>query len=172
DRHQPILPWNAPEGVTKLSPVTISQRFLEHLIAAWHHAFSDAPISDQQVVLTVRASFDASARELTREAALAAGLPADLVLFEEPQAALYAWLANRGEQWRRHLGVGDTLLVCDVGGGTTDFTLIGVDETDGALELQRIAVGPHTLVGGDNMDVALAHFSSAAFAAKGLQLDA
>jgi hypothetical protein len=145
---------------------------LAHLVAAWHHEFPAAPIAEQRVVLTVPASFDASARELTREAALAAGLPADLILLEEPQAALYAWLANHGEQWRRHLGVGDTLLVCDVGGGTTDFTLIGVDETDGALELQRIAVGPHTLVGGDNMDVALAHFSSAAFAAKGLQLDA
>ncbi len=172
DRHQPMLPWGAPSEVPKVSPVDASRRYLAHLAAAWHHEFPAAPIAEQRVVLTVPASFDASARELTREAALAAGLPADLILLEEPQAALYAWLANRGEQWRRHLGVGDTLLVCDVGGGTTDFTLIGVDETDGALELQRIAVGPHTLVGGDNMDVALAHFSSAAFAAKGLQLDA
>ena len=172
DRHQPMLPWGAPSEVPKLSPVDVSRRYLAHLVAAWHHEFPAAPIAEQRVVLTVPASFDASARELTREAALAAGLPADLILLEEPQAALYAWLANRGEQWRRHLGVGDTLLVCDVGGGTTDFTLIGVDETEGALELQRIAVGPHTLVGGDNMDVALAHFSSTAFAAKGLQLDA
>jgi molecular chaperone DnaK (HSP70) len=172
DRHQPMLPWGAPSEVPKVSPVDASRRYLAHLVAAWHHEFPAAPIAEQRVVLTVPASFDASARELTREAALAAGLPADLILLEEPQAALYAWLANHGEQWRRHLGVGDTLLVCDVGGGTTDFTLIGVDETDGALELQRIAVGPHTLVGGDNMDVALAHFSSAAFAAKGLQLDA
>ena len=172
DRHQPMLPWGAPSEVSKVSPVDASRRYLAHLVAAWHHEFPAAPIAEQRVVLTVPASFDASARELTREAALAAGLPADLILLEEPQAALYAWLANHGEQWRRHLGVGDTLLVCDVGGGTTDFTLIGVDETDGALELQRIAVGPHTLVGGDNMDVALAHFSSAAFAAKGLQLDA
>ena len=122
DRHQPILPWNAPEGVSKLSPVTVSQRFLEHLIAAWHHAFPDAPISAQQVVLTVPASFDASARELTREAALAAGLPADLVLLEEPQAAVYAWLAAVGERWRKVLKTGSTLLVCDVGGGTTDLT--------------------------------------------------
>jgi molecular chaperone DnaK (HSP70) len=172
DRHQPMLPWGAPSEVPKVSPVDVSRRYLAHLVATWHHEFPAAPIAEQRVVLTVPASFDASARELTREAAVAAGLPADLILLEEPQAALYAWLANRGEQWRRHLGVGDTLLVCDVGGGTTDFTLIGVDETDGALELQRIAVGPHTLVGGDNMDVALAHFSSAAFAAKGLQLDA
>jgi len=172
DRHQPMLPWGAPSEVPKVSPVDVSRRYLAHLVAVWHHEFPAAPIAEQHVVLTVPASFDASARELTREAALAAGLPADLILLEEPQAALYAWLANCGEQWRRHLGVGDTLLVCDVGGGTTDFTLIGVDETDGALELQRIAVGPHTLVGGDNMDVALAHFASTAFAAKGLQLDA
>jgi molecular chaperone DnaK (HSP70) len=145
---------------------------LAHLVAAWHHAFPTSPIAEQHVVLTVPASFDVSARELTREAALAAGLPADLILLEEPQAALYAWLADRGAHWRRHLGVGDTLLVCDVGGGTTDFTLIRVGETDGTLELQRLAVGTHTLVGGDNMDVALAHFASTAFADKGLQLDA
>src|SRR2546430_1153293 len=172
DRHQPMLPWGAPSEVPKVSPVDVSRRYLAHLVAAWHHEFPAAPIAEQRVVLTVPASFDASARELTREAALAAGLPADLILLEEPQAALYAWLADRGEQWRRHLGVGDTLLVCDVGGGTTDFTLIGVDETDGALELQRLAGGTHTLVGGDNMDVALAHFASTAFADKGLQLDA
>jgi molecular chaperone DnaK (HSP70) len=172
DRHQPMLPWGAPGEVPKVSPVDASRRYLAHLVAAWHHEFPAAPIAEQRVVLTVPASFDASARELTREAALAAGLPDDLILLEEPQAALYAWLADRGDQWRRHLGVGDTLLVCDMGGGTTDFTLIGVDEADGALELQRIAVGTHTLVGGDNMDVALAHFASTAFADKGLQLDA
>jgi molecular chaperone DnaK (HSP70) len=172
DRHQPLLPWSAPSDVLKVSPVEVSRRYLAHLVAAWHHAFPAAPMAEQRVVLTVPASFDASARELTREAALAAGLPADLILLEEPQAALYAWLADRGEQWRRDLGVSDTLLVCDVGGGTTDFTLIGVDDTDGALELQRLAVGTHTLVGGDNMDVALAHFASTAFADKGLHLDA
>ena len=172
DRHQPMLPWGAPSEVPKVSPVEVSRRYLAHLVAAWHHEFPAAPISEQRVVLTVPASFDASARELTREAALAAGLPADVILLEEPQAALYAWLADHGEQWRRHLRVGDTLFVCDVGGGTTDFTLIGVDEMDGALELQRLAVGTHTLVGGDNMDVALAHFASTAFADKGLRLDA
>jgi molecular chaperone DnaK (HSP70) len=172
DRHQPILPWGAPNEVSKVSPVEVSQRYLAHLVAAWQQAFPTAPIAEQCVVLTVPASFDVSARELTREAALAAGLPDTLILLEEPQAALYAWLADHGAQWRRHLGVGDTLLVCDVGGGTTDFTLIGVGETEGALELQRLAVGTHTLVGGDNMDVALAHFASTAFADKGLQLDA
>ena len=172
DRRQPLLPWGAPSEVSKVSPVDVSRQYLAHLVAAWQHAFPAAPIAEQRVVLTVPASFDASARELTREAAHAAGLPADLILLEEPQAAVYAWLADRGEQWRRHLGVGATLLVCDVGGGTTDFTLIGVDETEGVLELQRLAVGTHTLVGGDNMDVALAHFASTAFADKGLHLDA
>ncbi|HET6248777.1 MAG TPA: Hsp70 family protein, partial [Tepidisphaeraceae bacterium] len=126
DRHQPILPWNAPADVAKVSPVEASRKYLAHLVAAWTAAFPDAPIAEQQVVLTVPASFDASARELTREAALLAGLPHDLVLLEEPQAALYAWLADRGDAWRKELKVGDTLLVCDVGGGTTDFTLIGV----------------------------------------------
>jgi molecular chaperone DnaK (HSP70) len=172
DRHQPILPWGAPDDVPKVSPVDTSQRYLAHLVAAWQQHFPDAPMAAQRVVLTVPASFDASARELTREAALAAGLPEDVVLLEEPQAALYAWLVDQGERWRRHLGVDDTLLVCDVGGGTTDFTLIGVGDMDGTLALQRLAVGTHTLIGGDNMDLALAHFVSNAFAEKGVPLDA
>lgn len=171
DRHQAILPWNAPEGVTKLSPVTVSQRYLEHLVAAWHHAVPDAPIGQQQVVLTVPASFDASARELTREAALAAGLPADLVLLEEPQAAVYAWLAAVGERWRKVLKTGSTLLVCDVGGGTTDLTLVGVAEEQGELVLRRLAVGDHLLVGGDNMDLALAYHAAQQFEKKGVKLD-
>ena len=171
DRHQPILPWNAPEGVVKLSPVAVSQRYLEHLIAAWHHAFPKAPIAEQQVVLTVPASFDASARELTREAALAAGLPADLVLLEEPQAAVYAWLAAVGDRWRRVLKVDSTLLVCDVGGGTTDLTLVNVAEEQGELVLRRMAVGDHLLVGGDNMDLALAYFAAQQFEKKGVKLD-
>ena len=118
------------------------------------------------------ASFDASARELTREAALAAGLPTDLILLEEPQAALYAWLADAGDGWRKQLRAGDTLLVCDIGGGTTDFSLIGVEAEHGALSLKRLAVGNHLLVGGDNMDLALAFQAQEAFAAKGTQVDA
>ncbi len=153
DRRQPILPWNAPSDVAKISPVAASQRYLEHLVGAWEPAFPDAPVAEQQVVLTVPASFDAVARELTREAALAAGLPGDLVLLEEPQAAVYAWLATIGERWRKMLKVGETLLVCDIGGGTTDLTLVGVAEEAGALALQRVAVGNHLLVGGDNMDL-------------------
>lgn len=94
DRHQPILPWQAPADVPQISPIEAAQRYLEHLVAAWNGRHADAPLADQVVVLTVPASFDASARELTREAALAAGLPEDTILLEEPQAATYAWLAD------------------------------------------------------------------------------
>lgn len=171
DRREPILPWNAPAGVRKISPVTVSQRYIEHLAAAWNARFPDAPFAEQRVVLTVPASFDAAARELTREAALAAGLPEDFVLLEEPQAAVYAWVNSEGDRWRRRLKVGDKLLVCDVGGGTTDLTLVGVSEVDGELQLQRIAVGNHLLVGGDNMDLALAHYVAGLSAQKGVKLD-
>lgn len=171
DRHSSILPWNAPAEVQKISPVTASRLYLEHLIASWHAAFPDAPIAEQRVVLTVPASFDASARELTREAALEAGLPEQMVLLEEPQAAVYAWLAQTGDRWRRMLSVGNKLLVCDVGGGTTDLTLVGVTEEDGELVLERIAVGSHLLVGGDNMDLTLAHHVATMFAERGVQLD-
>lgn len=171
DRHQPILPWEAPPEVNKVSPVTASERYLAHLAAAWQAAFPEAPLAEQRVVLTVPASFDASARELTREAALAAGLPQDMVLLEEPQAAVYAWLAANAQRWRRMLKVSDRLLVCDVGGGTTDLTLVGVGEENGELTLERIAVGNHLLVGGDNMDLALAHQVAELFAAKGVKLD-
>jgi hypothetical protein len=171
DRRSPILPWNAPADVPKVSPVEAARRYVEQIVGAWDAAHPEAPMKDQQVVLTVPASFDAAARDLTREAALAAGLPDDFVLLEEPQAALYAWLADQGDAWRKQLKVGDTLLVCDVGGGTTDFTLIGVAEEEGQLTLRRIAVGNHTLVGGDNMDLALAHHATTAFAAKGVNLN-
>lgn len=172
DRRQPLLPYGAPVDVDRISPVTASQRYLEHLAACWNAAFPEAPVSDQNIVLTVPASFDAAARELTREAAIGAGFPADLVLLEEPQAALYAWLAERGDAWRRDLTKGDRLLVCDVGGGTTDLTLIDVTEEQGELELQRLAVGDHLLVGGDNMDLTLAHRVAELFAEQGVKLDA
>ena len=172
DRRQPILPYGAPETVEKVSPVTASRRYLEHLAACWDTAHPEAPVREQQVVLTVPASFDAAARELTREAAAAAGLPEDLVLLEEPQAAVYAWLAARGDAWREDLAKGDRLLVCDVGGGTTDLTLIDVAEQDGELELRRLAVGDHLLVGGDNMDLALAHRVAEMFQEQGVNLDA
>jgi molecular chaperone DnaK (HSP70) len=171
NRHDPILPWEAPPGVPKISPVEASRCFLQHLAAAWAQAFPDAPIAEQVVVLTVPASFDAAARELTREAALAAGLPTNLVLLEEPQAALYAWLGDTGDGWRKQLKVGETVLVCDVGGGTTDLTLVSVAEENGEFQLRREAVGNHLLVGGDNMDLALAHFAAGRFAEKGIDLD-
>ncbi|HND52790.1 MAG TPA: Hsp70 family protein [Pirellulaceae bacterium] len=171
DRHQAILPWGAPETVAKISPVNASRRYLEHLVAAWEAAFPDSPFRDQVVVLTVPASFDAAARELTREAALAAGFPETFVLIEEPQAAIYAWLDQTGDRWRRLLKVDDALLVCDIGGGTTDLTLVTVGEESGELVLRRAAVGDHLLVGGDNMDLALAHLVAGKFAEKGVKLD-
>lgn len=172
DRRANILPWNAPDEVRKISPVTASQYYLEHLVAAWNAEFPDAPMTQQIVVLTVPASFDAAARELTREAALQAGLPEELVLLEEPQAAVYAWISGSDGRWRKQLKAGDTLLVCDVGGGTTDLTLIDVTEQHGELMLRRLAVGNHVLVGGDNMDLALAHHAAELFASKDVNLDA
>src|SRR5690606_8224842 len=111
--------------------------------AAWDAAHPEAPLAAQEVVLTVPASFDAVARELTVEAAGIAGLGDNLRLLEEPQAALYAWLADRGASWRSSLHVGDVILVVDIGGGTTDFSLIAVQQAEGALELERVAVGDH-----------------------------
>ena len=170
DRRAAILPVEAPEEVARVSPLQASMRYLEHLRAAWDHQHPDAPLAEQEVVLTVPASFDPAARELTAEAAAAAGL-SHLVLLEEPQAALYHWiLAARGE-WRKQVRVGDIILVIDLGGGTADFSLIAVTERDGSLELVRVAVGDHILLGGDNMDLALAHAVRAKLAAQGTQID-
>ncbi len=171
DRNGAILPWQAPAEVPKLSPVDVSARYLEHLKAAWDAQHPGASLAEQDVVLTVPASFDAVARELTAAAAQRAGLPANLRLLEEPQAALYAWLADKGADWRSQLAVGDTILVCDIGGGTTDFSLIEVRETDGNLELHRVAVGDHILLGGDNMDLALAYTVRARLENEGTKLD-
>ena len=160
DRKAPLLPWAAPPDVHRVSPVEASTAYLLHLREAWDHEIAgkaaDDRLEQQDVMLTVPASFDAVARELTVEAARAAGLER-VTLLEEPQAAFYAWLSARGDAWRKRIKVGDTLLVCDVGGGTTDFTLIGASERGGDLELTRLAVGEHILLGGDNMDLALAH---------------
>ncbi len=170
DRRAAILPVEAPDEVERVSPLHASMRYLEHLRAAWDQHYPDAPMTEQDVVLTVPASFDPAARELTAEAAGAVGL-GHLVLLEEPQAALYHWiLAARGE-WRKQVRVGDIILVIDLGGGTTDFSLIAVTERDGSLELVRVAVGDHILLGGDNMDLALAHAVRAKLAEQGTQLD-
>lgn len=167
----PALPWQAPPDVAKVSAFDCTVRFLSHLVAAWNLKHPDAPLSDQQVVLTVPASFAPAARDLTHQAAIAAGLPASFVLLEEPQAAVYRWLADQSDRWRDQLKPGDVMLVVDVGGGTTDLTLVTVCEADGSLQLERLAVGNHLLLGGDNMDLALAHFASGKFAADGHDLD-
>ena len=170
DRRAAILPVEAPEEVARVSPLQASTRYLEHLRAAWDDQHPDAPLADQDVVLTVPASFDPAARELTAEAAAAAGL-SHLVLLEEPQAALYHWILAAQGEWRKQVRVGDIILVIDLGGGTADFSLIAVTERDGSLELVRVAVGDHILLGGDNMDLALAHAVRAKLAAQGTQID-
>ncbi|MDB4996992.1 MAG: DnaK-related protein, partial [Myxococcaceae bacterium] len=160
----------APEDVEKISPVEASWRLLEHLTEAWDAAHPEAPLASQEIVITVPASFDAAARELTVEAALAAGIE-KITLLEEPQAALYAWIAARGDAWRKELSVGDVILVVDVGGGTTDFSAIAAVDKEGSLELVRVAVGDHILLGGDNMDLALAHVVKTKVEAGGTELD-
>jgi molecular chaperone DnaK (HSP70) len=170
DRTAPILPLNAPEGVPKVSPVEASRRYLEHLRQAWDSKMPDAPFQEQQVLVTVPASFDAVARELTLKAAEEAGYR-NLLLLEEPQAAFYAWI-ERHPDWRERVAVGDLILVVDIGGGTTDFTLIAVTEQAGQLALERVAVGEHILLGGDNIDLALARHVEQQLAAKGTKLDA
>ena len=172
DRHAPILPWGSDDDVTKFSPVVACKLLLRQLVDTWQTQFPEAPLSEQSVTLTVPASFDMAARELTREAALAAGLPVDFILLEEPQAAVYHWLEQSGENWRKSVREGDCLLVCDVGGGTTDFTLVRAEQEQGELVLRRLAVGDHLLVGGDNMDLALAHHVAQKFASQGTKLNA
>ena len=157
DRRSALMPQNAPEDIEAISPVEASYRYLDHLAEAFRHARGEE-LTEQEVVLTVPASFDASARDLTVEAALAAGLE-NLTLLEEPQAALYAWIGAKGKAFRDELAVGDVLLVVDVGGGTTDFSAISVGQDAGNFTLERIAVGDHILLGGDNMDLALAHLA-------------
>ena len=152
DRTAPILPVNAPEGVAKVSPVEASRQYLAHLRKAFDR------FDEHQVLVTVPASFDAVARDLTLRAAEEAGYK-NVILLEEPQAAFYAWIEKHPD-WRERVKVGDLILVVDIGGGTTDFTLIAVRESAGELALERIAVGDHILLGGDNIDVALAHHVS------------
>ncbi len=157
DREEALLPLDAPDDVKKLSPVDASVAYLSHLREAFDHA-NDTPLREQDVVLTVPASFDPAARELTVSAAKRAGIE-NLTLLEEPQAALYAWIAATEGAYRDVLEVGDIILVIDVGGGTTDLSLIAVSENEETKEMtfERIAVGDHILLGGDNMDLALAH---------------
>ncbi|MES2663015.1 MAG: Hsp70 family protein [Pseudomonadota bacterium] len=156
DRRSAFLPLNAPDDVELCSPFDASCFYLDHLRQAWNDQYPDQLLENLPVVLTVPASFDPAARELTAQAAKKVGLE-NVTLLEEPQAAVYSWIASLGRDWRQQLTPGDILLVIDVGGGTTDLSLVLVDEKDGNLELERIAVGDHILLGGDNMDLALAY---------------
>jgi len=171
DRRSALLPNDAPEEVSRVSPLEASTRYLTHLRKAWEQAYPDAPFGEQAVTVTIPASFDPGARELTADAARAAGY-SNLTLLEEPQAALYSWIQGSEGRWRKEVKPGDIILVVDVGGGTSDFSLIAVLERDGVLEPHRIAVGDHILLGGDNMDLALAHLVARKLAANGTQLDA
>lgn len=151
-----ILPADAPEEVERISPFQATVAYLDHLKSAWQFQHPDAPLEQQDVVITVPASFDPAARELTVEAAKVVGL-GHAILLEEPQAAFYSWIEKNHANWRKQVHVGDIILVIDIGGGTTDLSLIAVTENAGNLELTRIAIGDHILLGGDNMDLALAY---------------
>ncbi|HLH43056.1 MAG TPA: Hsp70 family protein [Bryobacteraceae bacterium] len=155
DRNGDILPPNAPEGVPRISPVEASRRYLHHLREAWNAKNPQTPFDSHQVLVAVPASFDEVARELTLKAATGAGYR-NVILLEEPQAAFYNWI-ERQPEWRGQVSAGDLILVIDIGGGTTDFSLIQVKDQGGELTLDRIAVGDHILLGGDNIDAALAH---------------
>ncbi|MCR9295968.1 MAG: Hsp70 family protein, partial [bacterium] len=181
DRQAKLLPWQAASDVDRLSPVEVSSRYLQHIRQAWNFKFKQEKLEDQDVVITLPASFDEVARELTVRAAAEAGL-ANIVLIEEPQAAFYAWVYKHDSDWFERVEAGHTILVCDIGGGTSDFTLIKVrpskhgDATDSGetpsstdkspaserrVQFHRIAVGDHLILGGDNLDLALAHYIEA-----------
>ena len=155
DRTAPILPWGAAEDIARVSPVAASAGTLAYIRAVWNHRFPRQPLERQEVVLTVPASFDEAARALTVEAARLAGLP-QLRLLEEPQAACYDWLRRHRGDVVAALGESRLLLVCDVGGGTTDLTLIRIEPDEAEPRLTRIGVGEHLMLGGDNMDLTLA----------------
>ena len=170
DPKQRVLPWKSEIKEEKRSAFDCSRMCLEHVKESFLHAMraggGDLDLADAQFVLTVPASFDEVARSLTAEAAEAAGL-GKVVLLEEPLAAFYAWTAQAGKDWRAQVRPGDIVLVCDIGGGTADFTLIAISEKEGVLDLDRISVGEHILLGGDNMDLALAYALRAGLEAEG-----
>jgi hypothetical protein len=170
DCKSPILPADSPEEIARISPFQASVAYLEHLEAAWENKFPNFPLSEQDLTITVPASFDPAARELTVEAARCLGLE-QAILLEEPQAALYSWIEKSSGDWRNHAKIGDIILVVDVGGGTTDLSLIAVTQQNGNLELTRVAVGDHILLGGDNMDLALAYTVKAKVEKDGKRLE-
>ncbi|QCO87622.1 Hsp70 family protein [Vibrio neocaledonicus] len=169
NRRDAFLPAGSPEEVEKVSPLRATELYLEHLKDAWNHTNSNHNLADQDVTITVPASFDPAARDLTAEAARNVGF-VHLTLLEEPQAALYNWIDNSNDKWRDEVEVGDIVLVVDIGGGTTDLSLVEVTEDDGNLTLNRIAVGEHILLGGDNMDLALAYRLKMKLAQEGKEL--
>lgn len=169
DRRSNFLPLDAPEDLEGLSPFEITKCYLQHISNAWQHRFPDAPLEQQELVITVPASFEPSARDLTLEAARESGL-GNATLLEEPQAALYSWISQTGNDWREQVSLGDIILVVDIGGGTTDLSLIAVTEDSGSLQLTRVAVGDHILLGGDNMDLTLAHVINRKLASQGTRL--
>jgi hypothetical protein len=171
DRKAAILPWKSDWEEGKISPFDASRRYLSHLRHNFeYHLGEKRPLQEGEVVVTVPASFDEAARSLTREAAEAAGF-ANATLLEEPLAAFYAWIHETGDAWRDQLSPGDTVLICDIGGGTADFSLIAVSEKDGNLDLERISVGEHILLGGDNVDLALAYTLRADLEENGTEID-
>ncbi|MDR1491919.1 MAG: hsp70 family protein [Planctomycetaceae bacterium] len=158
DRTSKLLPWQGADDVAKLSPVDATARYLAHIRAAWDQERPHDLLAEQDVVITLPASFDETARELTIRAARAAGIP-KIVLLEEPQAAFYAWMYEHRDDWQTLVTPGQKILVCDVGGGTTDLTLIRVRaDENGTVRFHRVAVGEHLILGGDNLDLALAHY--------------
>ncbi|MGR8952817.1 MAG: Hsp70 family protein [Gammaproteobacteria bacterium] len=170
DCKSPILPSDAPEEVERVSPFAATTAYLQHLYDAWRNQHPDSPLEAQELVITVPASFDPAARELTVEAARAVGL-GQAILLEEPQAALYSWIEQSHGDWRNYAQCGDVILVVDIGGGTTDLSLIAVTDNQGNLELTRVAVGDHILLGGDNMDLALAYTVKAKLEKDGRRLE-
>ncbi|MBS3953888.1 MAG: Hsp70 family protein [Methylomicrobium sp.] len=166
-----ILPAEAPEEVERVSPFQATVAYLQHIRDAWANKHPGEPLSEQDVTITVPASFDPAARELTVEAARSVGLE-KAILLEEPQSALYSWIEKSQGEWRKQVQIGDIILVIDIGGGTTDLSLIAVTQQDGNLELTRVAVGDHILLGGDNMDLALAYTVKAKLEQDGRRLEA
>lgn len=170
DRKAPMMPMDSEDLEEKMSPLQACATLLSHLKEAWEEKMAGHPFDQQQVLVTVPASFDPSARQLVLEAAKMAGFP-EIVLLEEPQAAFYSWLQRHEQTWRKQLKVGDCVLVVDIGGGTTDFSLIAVEEEQGDLTLKRIAVGSHLLLGGDNIDLSLAYLARNKLEEEGHTLD-
>ncbi|HWL06896.1 MAG TPA: Hsp70 family protein, partial [Planctomicrobium sp.] len=171
DRTSALLPWRGSEDVPRRSPVEVSAAYLSQMRSAWNQAHPQHPLEQQEIVITIPASFDEVARELTIDAAKRAGIPR-VVLIEEPQAAFYSWLHEHSDRWQELVRPGQNILVCDIGGGTTDFTLIRVKEHATELvQFHRVAVGDHLILGGDNLDLALAHHLEPRFS-NGGQLEA